>query len=46
MVTGSVPAVLLVALAGAQDLFWLLIVAGFYLGVADWVAKKIVDFII
>jgi NNP family nitrate/nitrite transporter-like MFS transporter len=31
---GSMPAVLLVALAGSLHLFWLLIVGGFYLGVA------------
>ena len=31
---GAMPAVLLVALAGTLQLFWLLIVAGFYLGVA------------
>lgn len=31
---GSMPAVLLVALAGSLHLYWLLIVAGFYLGVA------------
>lgn len=31
---GAVPAVLLVALAGSLKLFWLLIAAGFYLGVA------------
>ena len=31
---GAMPAVLLVALAGSLQLFWLLIVAGFYLGVA------------
>jgi len=31
---GAMPAVLLVALAGSLHLFWLLIVAGFYLGVA------------
>jgi NNP family nitrate/nitrite transporter-like MFS transporter len=31
---GAMPAVLLVALAGSLKLFWLLIVGGFYLGVA------------
>ncbi|MEA4944985.1 MAG: MFS transporter [Propionicimonas sp.] len=31
---GAMPAVLLVALAGSLKLFWLLIIAGFYLGVA------------
>jgi NNP family nitrate/nitrite transporter-like MFS transporter len=34
---GSVPAVLLVALAGSLKLYWLLIAAGFYLGVAGTV---------
>ncbi len=34
---GSVPAVLLVALAGSLKLYWLLIAGGFYLGVAGTV---------
>ncbi|MCC6497513.1 MAG: NarK/NasA family nitrate transporter, partial [Propionibacteriaceae bacterium] len=34
---GSVPAVLLVALAGSLKLYWLLIASGFYLGVAGTV---------
>lgn len=34
---GAVPAVLLVALAGEQKIYWLLILAGFYLGVAGTV---------
>ncbi len=34
---GSMPAVLLVALAGSLKIFWLLIAAGFYLGVAGTV---------
>lgn len=34
---GAMPAVLLVALAGSREIFWLLIVSGFYLGVAGTV---------
>ena len=34
---GSTPAVLLVAMAGSLKLYWLLIAAGFYLGVAGTV---------